>query len=255
MSYPQRRVRGPTGLATPPLSGRPPAPDASGGVDVGGRPPIAHTVGVTRSAASAPRWMNDPVDAIAPRFLGAVLTSVIDGDLVAVRITEVEAYAGEGEDPGSHAYRGPGKRNATMFGPPGRAYIYFTYGMHWCTNVVTGPDGSASAVLLRAGEVIDGLPVARQRRASARGDRELARGPARLSVALGLTGEHDGSNLFDPASPVRLALPRRPLAVHAITPRTGVAGAGAATAWRFVCDHPTVSPYRAATSRRRKESA
>lgn len=198
--------------------------------------------------------MNDPVERIAHRFLGAVLTGEVDGHRVSVRITEVEAYAGEGEDPGSHAFRGPGRRNATMFGPPGRLYVYFTYGMHWCANVVTSAQGAASAVLLRAGEVIEGVDIARARRPSARTDRDLARGPARLTSALGLTGQHDGVDLLDSAAHVRLALPEHPLDVHAVTPRTGVSGAGASTLWRFAADDPTVSPYRAATPRRRKES-
>ena len=186
---------------------------------------------------------------VAPRLLGARLVSHIDGHVVAVRITEVEAYAGVGEDPGSHAFRGMTPRNATMFGPPGHAYIYFTYGMHWCMNVVTGPEGSASAVLLRAGEIVEGVETARERRPAARADRDLARGPARLAVALGLTGEFDGIDLLDDASTVRLLLPERPLAIAATTPRTGVSGRGAPTPWRFVADHPTVSPYRPASRR------
>lgn len=202
----------------------------------------------------APRWMQGSVDAIAPRFLGALLTSDVDGERVSVRITEVEAYAGAGEDPGSHAFRGRTPRNATMFGPAGRIYIYFTYGMHWCSNIVTGSEGSASAVLLRAGEVIDGVDVARFRRPTARSERDLARGPARLSTALGLTGDLDGVDLFDQGSPVRLTMARKPLPTHVISPRTGVSGAGAATPWRFAADDPTVSPYRAATPRRRRET-
>ncbi len=188
---------------------------------------------------------------VAPRLLGARLVSEVDGEPVVVRITEVEAYGGVGEDPGSHAYRGRSPRNATMFGPPGHAYIYFTYGMHWCANVVTGPEGAAAAVLLRAGEIIEGVDTARGRRPSARADRDLARGPARLTVALGLTGELDGADLLDSTSPVRLELPRRPLPVSSTTPRTGVGGAGAKTPWRFITDDPTVSPYRAAAPRRR----
>jgi len=194
------------------------------------------------------------VDLVAPRFLGATITSDIDGERVAVRLTEVEAYAGQGEDPGSHAHRGRTLRNATMFGPPGHLYVYFTYGMHWCANVVTGPEGSASAVLLRAGEVIEGADVARERRPTARTDRDLARGPARLTTALGLTGECDGVDLLDPASPVRLTLPRAPLPLHAVTPRTGVSGPGGATPWRYVADHPTVSPYRAAMPHNRRDA-
>jgi DNA-3-methyladenine glycosylase len=187
-------------------------------------------------------------------MLGARLVSDSPEGPVALRITEVEAYGGQGEDPGSHAFRGQTPRNATMFGPPGHLYVYFTYGMHWCANVVTGPDDSASAVLLRAGEVIEGIDIARERRVTARSDRDLARGPARLSVALGLTGDVDGLDLLDPASPVRLELARQPLPVHAVTLRTGVSGPGGATPWRYVADHPTVSPYRAATPRNRRDA-
>ena len=112
-----------------------------------------------------------PVLEVAPSVLGGV---VVNGP-VAVRLTEVEAYDGAG-DPGSHAFRGRTARNAVMFGPPGHVYVYFTYGMHWCANLVCGPTGTASAVLLRAGEVVTGLDVARSRRPSARSDHELARG-------------------------------------------------------------------------------
>lgn len=181
----------------------------------------------------------------APDLLGALL--VCGG--VAVRLTEVEAYAGE-SDPGSHAYRGRTPRTEVMFGPAGHAYVYFSYGMHWCLNVVAGPDGTASGVLLRAGEVVDGLELARSRRAGAR-DRDLCRGPARLTRALGVTGEHGGLDLLDERSPLRLLLPGRPSGPVASGPRVGVAGEGAPTPWRFWVDgDPTVSPYRPAAPRR-----
>ena len=108
-------------------------------------------------------WSTD----VAPALLGATVVSVLGGARTAVRLTEVEAYRGE-QDPGSHAFRGRTRRTEVMFGPAGRAYVYFTYGMHWCMNVVTGPDGTASAVLLRAGEVVDGLPEAQARRPGVR---------------------------------------------------------------------------------------
>ena len=111
---------------------------------------------------------------VAPRLLGATLRH---GE-VSLRVTEVEAYDGP-NDPGSHAYRGRTARNAVMFGPPAHLYVYFTYGMHHCCNVVVGPEGTPSAVLLRAGEVVDGRDVARARRPRSR-ERDLARGPARL---------------------------------------------------------------------------
>ncbi len=188
-----------------------------------------------------------PVEQVAPTLLGALL--VAGG--VTVRLTEVEAYAGVGEDPGSHAHRGRTPRTEVMFGPPGRAYAYFTYGMHWCLNVVTGPAGRASAVLLRAGEVVDGLEAARSRRPGAR-DRDLCRGPARLTRALAVSGEHGGVDLLAGASAVRLVQGSTvALADVRSGPRVGVAGLGAATPWRFWLDRePTVSPYRRAVARR-----
>ncbi len=129
-----------------------------------------------------------------------------------------------------------------MFGPSGRLYVYFTYGMHWCANVVTGPDGEASAVLLRAGEVLEGIDLARQRRPGS-SDRDLCRGPARLAKALALDAAALGLDLLDPGSPVRLLPGSRTAAVLA-GPRVGVT-LGADTPWRFWLDgDPSVSPYR-----------
>jgi DNA-3-methyladenine glycosylase len=199
------------------------------------------------------RSLHGPVEDVARRLLGCTLVSDLDGARVAVRLSEVEAYAGVGEDPGSHAHRGRTARNATMFGPAGLLYVYFTYGMHWCANVVVGREGEAAAVLLRAGTVVDGVDVARGRRPSARVDRDLARGPARLTAALAIDGSMDGVDLLDAASPVRL-LRGAPVAPERILvgPRTGVGGQGAATPWRFhLRDVASVSPYRPAAPRRR----
>lgn len=172
---------------------------------------------------------------VAPLILGAVLRH---GE-VAVRITEVEAYAGP-EDPGSHAFRARTLRNATMFGPPGHLYCYFTYGMHVCCNVVCGPEGSASAVLLRAGEVVDGIDLARVRRPRAP-DRDLARGPARLCNALDIKLTHDGVDLV--SGPVGLTL-GVPIADVSTGPRVGLRGAPDRP-WRFwATGEPTVSAYR-----------
>jgi DNA-3-methyladenine glycosylase len=187
-----------------------------------------------------------PATEVAPLLLGARLTV----DDVVLRLTEVEGYLGEA-DPGSHAYRGPGRRNAVMFGAPGRLYTYFTYGMHVCANVVCSPEGVASAVLLRAGEVVEGVDVARSRRATSRGDADLARGPARLCVALGITLQDGGADLDGPR--IRLELPASPQP-YATGPRTGVSGAGGTTEypWRFwIPGEPTVSPYKPAVARRR----
>ncbi len=191
-----------------------------------------------------------PAHLVAPMLLGSVITSSVDDTPVALRVTEVEAYGGVGEDPGSHAFRRRTPRNATMFGPAGLAYVYFTYGMHWCLCVVTGPEHDASAVLIRAGDVVRGIDVARHRRASAVSDRDLARGPARLTAALGITGELDGVDMLAARSPLRLRLPRTALDGYAVGPRTGVGGAGAPTRWRFYLpDEPSVSPYRPAARR------
>ncbi|TAK71212.1 MAG: DNA-3-methyladenine glycosylase [Actinomycetota bacterium] len=193
-----------------------------------------------------------PVLEVARSLLGRIVVHDTPAGVVAVRLTEVEAYAGTGQDPGSHAHRGPTARNAAMFGPPGHAYVYFSYGMHWCLNLVTGPAGSASAVLLRAGEVVAGSSLARRRRPAARQDRDLARGPARLATALGVTGALDGADLCGGGP---LAVRRgHPVADGDVgwSPRTGVAGAGAAVPWRcFVLGDPTVSPYRPAVGRTR----
>jgi DNA-3-methyladenine glycosylase len=187
-----------------------------------------------------------PVLEVAPRLLGAILRQ---GD-VACRITEVEAYDG-GNDPGSHAYRGPTPRTAVMFGPAGHLYVYFTYGMHWCANVVCGPEGSASAVLLRAGEIVDGLASARARRPATRVDRELARGPARLCQALGIAREHNGHDLTVP--PLTLQVGPRS-AEFSTGPRVGLRAA-ADRPWRFwLPGEPTVSTYRAAAASRRRTS-
>lgn len=132
---------------------------------------------------------------VAPDLLGWTLTHTTDEGAVTVELTEVEAYAGEG-DPASHAFRGRTPRNEVMFGQPGRLYVYLSYGMHWCCNVVTGPDGHASAVLLRAGRVVEGADLARRRRGERTADRALARGPGCLCQALALSREHNGVDLL-----------------------------------------------------------
>jgi DNA-3-methyladenine glycosylase len=191
------------------------------------------------------RLLAGPVLPAARGLLGCLVTA----GGVTIRLTEVEAYDGEGGDPASHAHRGRTRRNAVMFGPPGHLYVYFTYGMHWCANVVCGPDGEASAVLLRAGAVVDGVEHARARRAGARTDRELARGPARLCQALGIDGTAYGVNLLDPSSPVVLSPPTGPIPEVHSGPRVGVVGAHDLP-WRFwLAGDPTVSPYRRHTPR------
>jgi DNA-3-methyladenine glycosylase len=191
-----------------------------------------------------------PAVRLAPRLLGAVIASGFGTDEVAVRLTEVEAYEGL-DDPASHAYRGATPRNAVMFGTAGHLYVYFTYGMHWCANIVCGPAGRASAVLLRAGEVVRGIDVARRRRPAARSTPELARGPARLAACLALSRENNGVDLCGPASSVRLeSLPTRVPPNVRSGPRVGITSA-AVRPWRFWLDgDPTVSPYRPGQRRR-----
>ncbi|MEP7021848.1 MAG: DNA-3-methyladenine glycosylase [Pseudonocardiales bacterium] len=181
---------------------------------------------------------------LAPRLLGAVLVSTVGGAEVALRLTEVEAYEGS-DDPASHAFRGPTPRTEVMFGPPGHLYCYFTYGMHWCANIVCAVEGRASAVLLRAGEVVRGSDIAWSRRPTVKSERELARGPARLANCLGLGAVHNGNDLCDPASPVRLeSLPGRRAAGVQAGPRVGIATA-TDRPWRFwLPGEPTVSVFR-----------
>ncbi|MFE7845617.1 DNA-3-methyladenine glycosylase [Microbacterium sp. NPDC057407] len=196
-----------------------------------------------------------PAD-VAPRLLGAHLTTEVGGETVVVRLTEVEAYHGLGTgdlaDPGSHARMGPTARNATMWGEPGHLYVYLSHGIHSCVNVVCGPVGTAGGILLRAGEVIEGTDAASRRRPAARTPRDLARGPGRLGDAVGLRHPlHDGIDAItgEPrhGAVARLTLPGQPLTGIARGPRVGVAGeAGtAAFPWRFwIPGEPTVSAFR-----------
>jgi DNA-3-methyladenine glycosylase len=185
---------------------------------------------------------------VAPRLLGCVLEHETREGLVAVMLTEVEAYDGAA-DPASHAYRGRTGRNAVMFGGPGHAYVYFTYGMHFCVNLVCRPEGTASAVLLRAGRVTAGVPLATARRAAARNGTDLARGPARLCQALAIDRGQDGADVCDPGSPLRIrpapaAGPGQPLPDVSRGPRVGISAA-ADRPWRFwLTGDPTVSAYR-----------
>ncbi|WP_022878198.1 DNA-3-methyladenine glycosylase [Microbacterium sp. B19] len=199
-----------------------------------------------------------PVE-VAPLLLGAHLETVVAGERVVLRLTEVEAYHGLGTgdrpDPGSHARSGPTARNATMWGEPGHLYVYLSHGIHSCVNVVCGPDGVAGGVLLRGGEVIEGTDVAERRRRErggvVRAARDLARGPGRLGDAVGLRHPvHDGIDAVTGAeragARARLFLPDEPVAATT-GPRVGVAGIAGTDAfpWRFWIDgDPTVSAFR-----------
>jgi DNA-3-methyladenine glycosylase len=197
---------------------------------------------------------------VAPELLGCVLEHQTAAGLVAVELTEVEAYAGA-SDPASHAYRGKTARNAVMFGPPGHAYVYFTYGMYFCVNLVCANNGSASAVLLRAGRIIEGEELARTRRtrgATVIPFRDLARGPARLCLALDIDRSQDGADVAVPESPLRMCWPDASTTARsaqikvASGPRVGISRA-ADRPWRFWIEgDPTVSVYRPAAPRRPK---
>lgn len=189
----------------------------------------------------------DPVDA-SRLLLGSIIESTTPEGVVGVRIVEVEAYRG-GDDPASHCYRGRTPRNEVMFGPAGRLYVYFVYGMHFCANVVSLTDGVPGAVLLRAGEVVYGEDLAQMRRPSARSHAELAKGPARLTGVLGLDRAHNGIDLTESDASVRL-LAGDPATDIRTGPRVGVAVA-VDVPWRFWIDSPAVSTYRRGTRRTR----
>ena len=191
---------------------------------------------------------------LAPRLLGAVLCC---GDRSG-RIVEVEAYAGS-DDPASHAFRGPTPRTTVMFGSPGHLYVYRSYGVHWCANIVCRPAGEASAVLVRAIEPIAGLPAMWSARPKARVERDLGSGPGKLCAALGIDDRHNGSDLLDPASSVRLTAnvgndttaaldgcnrssAEEPVAFEVVCgPRVGISKA-VDRPWRFaIADNPHVS--------------
>jgi DNA-3-methyladenine glycosylase len=182
--------------------------------------------------------------AAAVRLLGCTVEADTPEGRVDVRLVEVEAYRGA-DDPASHSFRGRTARNGVMFGPAGHLYVYFVYGMHFCANITSLREGEAGAVLLRAGEVVSDLAMAHARRPTARRPADLARGPARLASLLGLGQEHNGVDVTDPASPVRvLAAPPVDPALVRSGPRVGVAAAHDLP-WRFWLDgSPAVSPYR-----------
>lgn len=188
------------------------------------------------------RFFDRDARAVAPELLHKVL--VHDDPAhgrIAARLVEVEAYCGL-DDPGSHAYRGPTPRNASMFGPPGHLYVYFTYGMHWCSNLVCGPGTIPHAVLLRAAEPLAGLDVMYTRRTKARRDRDLCSGPGKLAQAFGFDKGHDGLDVTRGAVRViddGLPPPETPL----VSRRIGLAaGRGDASRWRFsVPGNPFVS--------------
>ncbi|MER8237272.1 DNA-3-methyladenine glycosylase [Streptomyces sp. NPDC094049] len=184
-----------------------------------------------------------PAEEVAPKLLGTVLTCKNPEGTVSIAITETEAYSGA-TDPASHAYRGRTARNAVMFGPAGHLYVYRSHGLHWCANVVTGAEGVASAVLIRAGRIIEGEALARERRGAEVESARLARGPGNFCRALGITAEHNGMDVLTGASVVLSEGEPVPAAHIRVGPRVGVSKAHD---WRhrfYLADDPTVSAYR-----------
>lgn len=188
-------------------------------------------------------WLDAPSAAV-PETARKLLGWRLRANGVTVRLTEVEAYSGQGDDPASHAHRGRTNRNAVMFGPAGHLYVYLIYGMHLCANIVCSPAGEASAVLLRAGAVVDGISVARERRPAARGDADLAAGPAKLMQVLALSRDANGTSVVDGTGPARLLPPDGGAGPITAGPRVGVTSAFDVP-WRFwITGDPTVSVYR-----------
>ncbi|NEC66244.1 DNA-3-methyladenine glycosylase [Streptomyces sp. SID9727] len=184
-----------------------------------------------------------PAEEVAPKLLGTVLTCTTPEGTVSITITETEAYSGAA-DPASHAYRGQTPRNAVMFGPAGHLYVYRSHGLHWCANIVTGTDGIASAVLIRAGRVIKGEDLASRRRGERVESARLARGPGNFCQALGITAEHNGADLLTGTS-VRLSEGEsvRAALIQA-GPRVGVSQAHDWLHRFYLAGDPTVSAYR-----------
>ncbi|MCZ7461147.1 DNA-3-methyladenine glycosylase [Streptomyces sp. WMMC940] len=196
--------------------------------------------------------LSRPAEEVAPELLGSVLTCKTPEGTVGIAITETEAYSGTA-DPASHAYRGLTPRNAVMFGPAGRLYVYRSHGLHWCANVVTGTDGIASAVLIRAGRVIEGEDLARKRRGAKVESLRLARGPGNFCQALGITAGHNGVDLLTGASVVLSEGEPVPAALVRVGPRVGVSRAHDWQHRFYLAGEPTVSAYR--LSPRAKPSA
>lgn len=171
-----------------------------------------------------PEFFDREADVVARALLGVTLRHERDDGVVSGRIVETEAYLGP-HDPASHSAAGRTARTWHMFGPPGTAYVYFIYGMHWCLNAVTREDGYGAAVLIRAIEPVDGVPLMRARRPKARSDRALADGPGKLCAALGVDRRCDGWSLTGGSALSLVQGDAVPDAEVLVTPRIGISKA------------------------------
>ncbi len=199
------------------------------------------------------RLFDEHATVLAPTLLGCELTVTTAGGSVSVRLTEVEAYGGQGEDPGAHSFNGRTARNSSLFGPPRHTYVYLNYGIHRCLNLACGAEGTAGGVLLRAGEVLEGRDLAVQRRGGRETGIQLLSGPGRLGQGLGIELSMDAQpvTVGVPAEPVTFALkpPAEPVRHELLRrgPRVGVSGVGGSAEfpWRWWIDGDrSVSAYR-----------
>lgn len=174
-----------------------------------------------------PRFLTGPADEVAPQLLGWHIASFVGGVPTEVILTEVEAYSSD--DPASHAYNGIRPHNAAMFGPPGTLYVYRSYGIHWCANVVCGDEANGAAVLVRSGVPVAGIEEMIKRRGR---EKDLLNGPGKLAQALGIDQSHNGIDLFSPSSPIRLTPGAAPETIRATT-RVGISKA-VERPWRFI---------------------
>lgn len=186
-----------------------------------------------------PTFLSQPVDTVARQLLGCVFERALDGRVARVRIVETESY--DQDDEASHAYGGERTRNAVMFGEPGHLYVYFTYGMHYCCNVVTGEKGYGSGVLIRAVEPIDGVDLLEQRRGLT--GTNLTNGPAKLAQALGIDLSMNGHDLRSP--PLRLfAGSLRADENVAMSPRIGISKAADIHRRYYIAGNPYVTRHK-----------
>ncbi len=178
---------------------------------------------------TAPAFLDQTADLAAPKLLGWHVSSSIGGKATEIQLTEVEAY--RSDDPASHSFGGPRGRNVVMFERPGLLYVYRSYGIHWCANVVCGPEGMGSAILLRAGRPVAGEQDMARRRGR---ENNLTTGPGNLCQALGIDGSHNGLDLFDPRSAIQLRHGESPPSIRT-TPRIGITK-GVEQPWRFIAE-------------------